>query len=173
MSTQGGVNKDEIERRVAQFKAAAKDRGIRLTPQRIEIFRAVASDLKHPDAETVHRIVHARMPTVSLDTVYRTLWMLSDMGLVSTLGIRRERVRFDANPKEHHHFVCVQCGATRDFESAELHALRLPDTVRALGSVLSTHIEARGVCENCARKRSRKDSGPVHKRKHQKGQHHG
>ena len=95
------------------------------------------------------------MPTVSLDTVYRTLWMLSDMGLISVLGARRDSIRFDANPKQQHHYVCIRCGLTRDFESDELHTLRLPGTVKALGKVLSTHIEARGVCEICARKSDR------------------
>lgn len=153
MAAQGKVDKDEIARRVAQFKAAAKDSGIRLTPQRLEIFRAVASSLEHPDAESVYRVVHARMPTVSLDTVYRTLWMLSDIGLVTTVGVRRDRVRFDANASLHHHFVCVQCGMTKDFDAAKLHALQLPDNVKTFGSVLSTHVEVRGICEACSRKR--------------------
>ena len=146
------VSPDEVAHRVAQFRATAKDAGLKLTHQRLEIFREVASSLEHPDAETVFRAVHTRMPTVSLDTVYRTLWMLKDLGLISTLGPRRESVRFDANPEEHHHYVCVRCGMARDFESAKLHALRLLDAVRELGSILSTHIEVRGICENCTRK---------------------
>ena len=150
MAKRGRVSADETARRVAQFKAIAKERGVKLTHQRLEIFREVASSLEHPDAETVFRAVRSRMPTVSLDTVYRTLWLLSDLGLVSTLGAPRESVRFDGNPRKHHHYVCVRCGLTRDFESAELHALRLPDTVEAFGSVLSTHIEVHGICEACA-----------------------
>ena len=150
MTKRGRVNADETARRVAQFKAITKERGVKLTHQRLEIFREVASSLEHPDAETVFRAVRARMPTVSLDTVYRTLWLLSDLGLVSTLGAPRESVRFDANPRKHHHYVCVRCGLTRDFESAELHALRLSNTVDGFGSVLSTHIEVRGICEACA-----------------------
>jgi Fur family peroxide stress response transcriptional regulator len=173
MATQGKVNADEIARRVARFKATAKDRGIKLTPQRLEVFRKVASSLEHPDAETVHRAVHARMPSVSLDTVYRTLWMLSDVGLVATLGVRRESVRFDANPSKHHHYVCVQCGLTRDFESDDLHSLRLPGTVTALGSVLSTQVEVRGVCATCARKSNKKDFTPRSGPKGPKGQEHG
>jgi Fur family peroxide stress response transcriptional regulator len=173
MSTQPRVNPHETTRRVAQFKATAKARGIKLTPQRLEIFREVASSLEHPDAETVYRAVHARMPTVSLDTVYRTLWMLSNMGLVSTLGVRRESVRFDANPKNHHHYVCVRCGLTRDFESTALHALRLPETVEVLGSVLSTHIEVRGVCELCTNKSDKKHSTSMRRPKGRKGQGHG
>jgi Fur family transcriptional regulator, peroxide stress response regulator len=172
MTTHRRVNTDEATRRVAQFKATAKARGIKLTHQRLEIFREVASSLEHPDAETVYRAVHARMPTVSLDTVYRTLWMLSDMGLVSTLGARRERVRFDANPKQHHHYVCVRCGLTRDFDSDELHALRLPGTVKVFGSVLSTHIEVRGVCERCTDKSHKGDSSWIRRPKGRKGQGH-
>jgi Fur family transcriptional regulator, peroxide stress response regulator len=173
MTRQKRVNTDETTQRVAKFMATAKDRGIKLTPQRIEIFREVASSLEHPDAETVYRAVHARMPMVSLDTVYRTLWMLSDLDLVSTLGLRRESVRFDANPKKHHHYVCVRCGLTRDFESAELHALRLPDTIKEFGSMLSTHIEVRGVCEICTKKSDKKDSSSVLGPKGRKGKGHG
>ena len=119
--------------------------------QRLEIFREVASSLEHPDAETVFRAVRARMPTVSLDTVYRTLWMLNDLGLVTTLGPRRERVRFDANLDQHHHYVCVRCGLARDFQSAELNALRIPDAVKEFGRIVATHVEVRGVCARCAR----------------------
>ncbi len=150
MSAPPRVNPQETARRVAQFKATARERGIKLTPQRLEIFREVVSSLEHPDADTVYRAVHARMPTVSRDTVYRTLWMLSDLGLLSTLGVRRDSVRFDANPRRHHHYVCIRCGLTRDFESDELHALRLPAAVKAHGSVLATQVEVRGVCGRCA-----------------------
>jgi Fur family peroxide stress response transcriptional regulator len=173
MGTAGRVSAGETARRVAQFKATARARGLKLTPQRLEIFRAVASSLEHPDAETVYRAVHARMPTVSLDTVYRTLWMLGDLGLVSTLGVRRESVRFDANLKKHHHYVCVRCGLTRDFESAELHALRLPASVKVLGSVLSTHIEVRGVCEFCTSRSLKRGSTSIRRPKGRKGQGHG
>ena len=79
-----------------------------MTHQRLEIFREVASTIEHPDADTVFRAVQRRMPTVSLDTVYRTLWMLHDLGLVTTLGPQRNGVRFDANLERHHHYVCVR-----------------------------------------------------------------
>lgn len=156
MSHPGKVSAIEAERRVEQFKATVKARGVKLTPQRLEIFREIASSLEHPDAEAVHKAVHGRMPTVSLDTVYRTLWMLSELGLISVLGVRRESLRFDPNPEKHHHFVCVRCGLTRDFESEELHALSLPGAVKALGNVVSTHLEVRGICKNCNRKSVRK-----------------
>ncbi len=144
----GGV---EVGRRLEQFKAACKKAGVKLTHQRFEIFREIAASTVHPDAETVFRVVQARIPTVSLDTVYRTLWLLDGLGLITTLGPRRESVRFDPNLKHHHHYVCVQCGRTKDFESAELNVLTIPASVKKYGSVLTMHVEARGLCSACAK----------------------
>jgi Fur family peroxide stress response transcriptional regulator len=95
------------------------------------------------------------VPTVSLDTVYRTLWALVDLGLVSTLGPRRQSARFDANPRGHHHFVCVRCGLVRDFESVALDALRIPSAAKRFGSVTGTRIEVQGVCARCGREKSK------------------
>ena len=140
----------EVESRLERFKAAAKDSGVKLTHQRLEIFREIASSHEHPDAETIFRGVQPRLPTVSLDTIYRTLWMLSNLGLVSTLGPRRDSVRFDANVAPHHHYVCVRCGLARDFDSADLNALPIPPRVKDFGSVIGSHVEVRGVCNGCA-----------------------
>jgi len=144
------VDAREVEHRLDMFKAAAKAAGVKLTHQRLEIFREVAASLEHPDAEAVFRGVRKRMPTVSLDTVYRTLWTLNDLGLVATLGRRHESVRFDANLEHHHHYICVQCGRALDFQSAEFDVLRVPITVAGFGSVIATHVEVRGVCGKCA-----------------------
>jgi len=145
------VDRSEVERRVEHFKEAARQAGVKLTHQRLEIFREVAASLKHPSAEAVLKALQPRMPTVSLDTVYRTLWLLSDLGLVSTLGPKRESVRFDANLEQHHHYVCVRCGQASDFESEELNVLRIPESVKELGSIVGTHVEVRGVCGRCAK----------------------
>ena len=118
--------------------------------------------MEHPDAEAVFRAVQARMPSLSLDTVYRTLWLLRDLGLLLTLGPRRDSVRFDANLSSHHHFVCLKCGFTRDFESAQFDALRVPRAVRRLGRVVGTKVEVRGLCDRCEsgkRQLSRQKSG--------------
>ena len=100
------VGEDDIERRMTRFEQECRDAGVKLTHQRLEVFREVAHTVDHPDAETVHRRVRKRIPTVSLDTVYRTLWLLTDLRLIGTLGPPRGRTRFDANMSPHHHFVC-------------------------------------------------------------------
>ena len=85
------------ERRLQNFQVAVKQAGVKLTHQRLEIFRELAKTEEHPDAETIFRAVQERVPMVSLDTVYRTLWMLRDLGLVKMLGPNRDAVRFDVN----------------------------------------------------------------------------
>jgi Fur family peroxide stress response transcriptional regulator len=163
------IPSSEVERRIERFKAAAKKTGVKLTHQRLEIFREMAASLEHPDAEAVFRGVQARIPTVSLDTVYRTLWMLNDWQLIATLGPRRESVRFDANLEPHHHCVCVRCGLAKDFESSELNALRIPGALKGFGSIAAAHVEFRGLCKSCTKEQAGKSVTGKPKRSQGKG----
>ena len=140
----------DIEHRLARLRSAFRERGVKLTHQRLEIFREIASSLEHPTADVVFRAVKARLPTVSLDTVYRTLWLLNDLGLVATLGPRKEGIRFDPNLGRHHHYLCLRCGLVRDFEGSGMAALRLPAAVRGFGSVRVVQVEVRGLCRRCS-----------------------
>lgn len=143
------IRKKEVEQRMANFEEICRAENIKLTHQRIEIFREIAQAGDHPDADQLFQRVRDRIPTVSLDTVYRTLWLLNDLGLVATLGASRERTRFDANLSSHHHFVCGSCGFTRDFYCSELENIRLPDTVGSYGEITATLVEVRGTCREC------------------------
>jgi len=163
------IAEQDIASRMRRFERACREAGAKLTPQRIEIFREVARTGDHPDAETIHRRVRDRMPTVSLDTIYRTLWLLVDLGIVRTLGPGRERARFDANLDPHHHFVCVKCGLTRDFHSKDFDDLAPPDSLKAFGRVEATHVEARGLCLECAGKDTEAAAGPRNREEHDTG----
>ena len=142
----------EIERRLARFETACREAGAKLTHQRLEIFREVAQTEGHPDAEEVYRGVRKRLPTVSLDTVYRTLWWLEELGLVTVLGPQRGRARFDANLESHHHFVCSHCGLMRDFACDAFDTLEPPSPLHSIGVVERIQVEAVGQCHNCAKK---------------------
>ena len=144
------ISKNEIENRIRNFENMCRKLGVKRTHQRMEIFREVAQTVEHPDAEKVCRSVSERIPTMSLDTVYRTLWLLKDLGLITTLGSPRERTRFDANLDHHHHFVCVKCGLTRDFYSDDLDSLELPDSLQSIGHAVKTQVEVKGLCRKCA-----------------------
>lgn len=143
------------EERLARWTAVVREAGVKLTHQRLEIFRELSSSQSHPDAEALFRAVRVRVPTVSLDTVYRTLWLLHDLGLIATLGPRRDGIRFDPRLERHHHFVCVRCGLVRDFQSEELNALPIPEALDQLGGALEARVEVRGICTSCQASSSR------------------
>jgi Fur family peroxide stress response transcriptional regulator len=145
------IGPKEIEERMRSFVDGFKCSGVKVTHQRLEIFRELARSCDHPDAEKIFRGVRRRVPTISLDTVYRTLWSLVDLGLITILGSHLRRARFDANMSPHHHFVCMNCGMTRDFYDEQFDRLTVPATVETMGTVEGTHVEARGLCVRCAK----------------------
>lgn len=145
------IPKQTIRKRLDAFIDSCRERGVKVTHQRLEIFREVASASDHPDAGAVYKRVRKRMPTVSLDTVYRNLRLLEDHGLIAVAGINQERLRFDGNAEPHHHFVCIECGRMDDLQWDPLARLALPGEAQAFGEPLSLHIEVRGLCKQCKR----------------------
>jgi Fur family peroxide stress response transcriptional regulator len=145
------VDREELQARMHRFTEVCRDKRVKMTYQRMEIFREVASRDDHPDAEAIYKRVRERIPTVSLDTIYRNLWLFNNLGLITTLGLPHEHVKFDANIGSHHHFVCRRCGLTRDIDLKDLGDLEVPEGIKRLGSVESTHIELRGLCARCLR----------------------
>ncbi len=142
----------EIERRVEKLSQGLRDAGLRLTHQRLEIVRVIAADEAHPDVETVYRVVRERVPTISLDTVYRTLATLTDRGFITRVLFTPGPARYDANPRRHHHFVCTRCGLIRDVEDAELDAIRPTGQVTRIGRPDAVTVQFRGVCAACQSK---------------------
>lgn len=144
----------EIKLRLDHFEKACRIAGFKITHQRKEIFKEVARSIDHPDIEAVHKSVRRRIPSVSQDTVYRTLRMLTDLEMINILGASKDRIRFDANLEPHHHFVCSKCGLTRDFQSADLNSITVPDSVKEMGSVRMVQVEVRGFCHACLKTES-------------------
>jgi Fur family peroxide stress response transcriptional regulator len=141
---------DELKKMIAAFEAVLRREGIKVTPQRLEIYRRTAETADHPDIESIHRAVRRTMPHISLDTVYRALALFAELGLVFTVRPQaRHHVCFDANIAPHHHFICDRCGATLDFEDHAFDKLPMPASASALGRVLSRHVELRGLCARC------------------------
>ena len=153
---------EELRQRMDLFKDALKHHGVKLTHQRMIIFGEIAESKDHPNVESICQAVRKKLPMVSLDTVYRTLWMLKDLGLIRILGAR-DRVRFDGNLKPHHHFICSECGLMRDFSSNEWDRLKIPKEVKNFGNGTHVHIEVQGICTECSRKSvvSSKNSGDL------------
>lgn len=139
----------EVERRIISFSQALRESGLRSTHQRLEVAREIARSEAHPDTETVYRKVRTRVPTISLDTVYRTLATLEGLGLVARVDATPGPARYDANLHQHHHFVCVRCGLIRDVYHPPFDGLEAPDLAGELGQVESVRVQMRGLCKDC------------------------
>jgi Fur family peroxide stress response transcriptional regulator len=146
------VPPEELERRVGSLSRALRESGLRLTHQRLEVIREVARSDEHPDVEGLYGAVRERVPTISLDTVYRTVATLSDLGLVRRVTLTPGAARYDANANHHHHFVCTRCGLIRDVDDKRLDAVRAPRGTASIGSVDSVEVQLRGVCLDCLQK---------------------
>ena len=140
---------DDADQRVDAFANACQGRGLRVTPQRAEVYRVVVLATDHPSVDAVYRRVRARLPNVSLDTVYRTLGTLTDHGLIRRVEVLDDRARYDANLVRHHHCVCVRCQSVADVVWPELDELGVPAAAGQWGTVDSVCAEIRGVCHAC------------------------
>lgn len=143
------IPKVVVHERMARFVEACRGAGLKVTHQRLEIYRELASTGEHPDAIMVHQRVRKRMPTVSLDTVYRNLRLFEAHGIISIVGMSHERLRFDANMELHHHFVCVRCAKIVDITPEEDAPVAWPESVEAVGKPQSVRLEMKGICRNC------------------------
>jgi Fur family peroxide stress response transcriptional regulator len=126
-------------------------RGIRITPQRLAVYEALARDGSHPTAESIHARLRSGMASLSLATVYRILEFLEREQLVRRVSTTDAAGRFDANLSRHHHLVCRTCGRMTDFEEQFLERPVLP---RALpGSFRAEELDVRilGTCQSCRR----------------------
>ena len=134
---------------LAEFKKICEKWGIKLTYQRLEIYRVLLEAKDHPSAEEIFARVQAKVPTISLDTVYRTLATFEKFGLIRKIYSLDERARFDPNVSHHHHLVCVKCHRITDLDWPAVDSLPLPEGIEKWGKIKDRYLELRGLCKSC------------------------
>ena len=139
---------DQAETR-ATLAAQLRDKGLRVTQQRVAVLEFLLETPKHPTAEEVGAAVNRLVPTASRASVYNVLHSLKESGLIDELVVGNAVARYDANLDRHHHFICRACGAVEDvpFETfREAPRPRLAD-----GHTVEDYtVTLRGVCPRCA-----------------------
>ena len=134
--------------------------GCRMTTPREEICRVLSQTDEHLSAEEIYMKVHKVYPSVGLTTVYRTLELLVDMGLVSrfVFGDGKARYELAIGPKgqrHHHHLVCTKCGRVVDYSDFVDEEKELLDKTEKMLSkrynfkILSHQIHFYGLCDKC------------------------
>lgn len=147
-----------IEEKIEYLRTMCKLKGMRVTPQRIEIYRHVAGSCQHPDAETVYEAVKEKMPNVSVDTVYRTLSSLEEMDMIFRVDNQLPKARFDADKTPHHHFLCVKCNEVYDIFLEPDEKVNLPVNAEKFGEIKDINIQVRGICNKCLQEQKNKQN---------------
>ena len=122
------------------------DKGLRMTDQRRVIARVLSAADDHPDAEELHRRAAAEDPRISLATVYRTVRLFEEAGIIERHDFRDGRSRYEEVGDEHHdHLIDIKSGEVIEFINEEIERLQV-EIARKLGYKLVDHrLELYGV----------------------------
>jgi Fur family ferric uptake transcriptional regulator len=158
------VIKEKRSRRVADepegvFRACLAQNGLRLTVQRRDVLTAVLASQGHFAAEELHAALRASGKSVSLATVYRTLGLLCDCGLLRRAPRWEDRQRYESvyGQQHHDHMLCVECGRVIEFCDDELEDLQRRICRRHGFAPMERRMGIRGLCRTCRARAKGKD----------------
>jgi Fur family transcriptional regulator, ferric uptake regulator len=137
------------------FTSSLHTKGMRVTGQRKLILQVLEEAGGHLDAETVFERAHSRDERVSLATVYRTLQLLKEMGLVDQHYVSRQHEREVFEPvgaEEHYHFSCLKCGKVVEFQSPLIDHARQQLTQELGINILHGCACFEGYCADCSQR---------------------
>lgn len=97
-----------------------KEKGLKITPQRIAVYESVLKLKNHPTAENVTEFIRQDNPNVSVGTVYKVLDTLVKTGLLKKIKSERDIVRYDSVLSNHHHLYCSETDRIEDYEDEKL-----------------------------------------------------
>ena len=135
--------------RFDELISALKESDFRLTPQRIELVRLIASSEGHPSAAQLYVKIKTKFPTMSHATVYKTLALLREMNQVLEIDLRDDS-RYDGNrPAPHPHLICIQCNKIVDGD-LDLDPSSIKKLEKASGfQIVRPQIVFYGLCPDC------------------------
>lgn len=151
MKNEPSIEKENLDKFIKRCKVS----GLKITPQRIAIYKEVLNSDDHPSAETIYKNMKDAHPNISFDTVNRTLLIFAEMGLIQIVEGSGEVRRFDANVEKHHHLRCTNCGEIVDFYYKKYDDLEIPQKIRKKFLVKKTRVVIEGICPGCRENREK------------------
>ena len=125
--------------KLKDIEALCATKGMRLTEQRRVIARVLATSGDHPDVEELYRRCSAIDDRISISTVYRTVKLFEDAGIIERHEFRDGRARYEQMPETHHdHLINLRTGEVIEFQSEEIERLQA-EIARKLGYRLVDH----------------------------------
>jgi Fur family ferric uptake transcriptional regulator len=145
---------DERDFRTAEefFTTYLEGRGLVITPQRLAVLREAMSTGGHFEADELHHRLRAAGKSTSKATVYRTLELLVDSGVVRQVTLDERRSHYEAavGRRHHDHLICIRCGRVIEFSSPELEDMQEKICRQHRFSALGHRMRIMGMCGNCS-----------------------
>ena len=137
------------------FKSYIVKGGRKTTHQREEIFKVFRNSTGHRNLAEIHALVSKRIPRIGYTTVYRTMKLLTELGLAAQRKFADGETRYEPiSGEEHHdHFICQGCGKIIEFEDEALEALQKRIAERYRFQTVHHRLELYGRCADCGGKR--------------------
>ena len=127
--------------------------GLRATSQRALILEIIRRG--HLDADEIYRQARGKQANISLSTVYRTLRMFKNLGLVAELHFDEEHHHYEVKPSaEHHHLVCLDCGRVVEFQYPLAHLVKRNVTEAKDFEITGSEVRMTGYCSKCRQNRN-------------------
>ena len=141
-----------------EVKKLLKEKGLKVTAQRLAVLETVASrPEEHLTAEEIFTLVIVSCPDIGLATVYRTIQLLNELGLIDRISFDDGAVRYEigsAPDREqkhrHHHLICRRCGRVFSFQEDLLEELEAKITATTGFAVVNHEVKLYGYCKECA-----------------------
>jgi Fur family peroxide stress response transcriptional regulator len=127
-----------------------KSVGLRVTPQRLAIFCALVSTDSHPTAQALFEQLHPQLPSLSQATVYNTLQILAERGLILEIGTAGDgAVHYDGDPTPHVNLICTHCHCVQDLLEIPLGSVAEDKIGQAGFKIHAMRIAFYGQCQDC------------------------
>lgn len=142
--------KADSQQRLPEMIRVLREKGCRLTPQRLALLKIIASSEEHPSVDQLFELIKTDFPTTSLATIYKTLSLLKAMGEVLELNLAGVGSRYDGNkPYPHPHVICTNCGRILDPEFTGLADIS-SEMAKKTGYHITHHqLTFFGLCPQC------------------------
>ena len=126
-----------------------KEKGYKVTPQRIAVYDILKNTKEHPSVDMLYSKLQPVYPTMSLATVYKSLEVFKELGLVQELNVGEDKFRYDANVNQHPHITCVDCGKVEDVDDEMFFDL-IDQVANKTGyQMVNQQLYFFGYCPNC------------------------
>ncbi len=146
------MKESELDKKMDAFQAKCRQAGLKVTPQRMAVYKVLLETKEHPSAEMLFKKVRKVFPSISLDTVNRTLNTLSEIGVAFIVEGSGDAKRFDGNLDNHQHFKCVKCKRVIDFYHKSFDNIKVPKSIGGKFTILRKAIYLEGICDLCRKK---------------------